>query len=815
MATPLNSASFKQLKFVDAERQWSQGEKPYVARPEQLIPFEGWSRCLAMAGRGWGKTKTGASWVRRMAGLYPGSITHIVAPTYSDLRGVIFEGPSGLRATIPADCIASMSYSPYPEMVLWNGSIIRGFSSETPDRLRGPQATFVWGDELAAWYKAEECLSNIDFSTRIAYRTADGRLIQPQKLYTTTPRPLAFINKMIKEGVKLIRGSTYDNRDNLADEFFKELEKYEGTELGRQELHGELLDISESAIIKKSWLRMWPGDQPLPWFEYIIVSLDTAFTEKTFNKKTFASDPTACTVWGVFKHDRRWNVLLIDCWSEWLGFPDLLVRARKEMKTVYGRKESPLFEAPLVGKTFLHHQVKRPDLLVIEEKGSGISLRQVMEKESVPAMAYNPGHADKMQRLHLVSYLPKAGRVWLPEGRRRDKLTNAMDSTGKFANWTDELLEELCVYSGPGTTPHDDWVDSCLRNTTLIRMGDGSKRRIDQVQVGDEVATPLGPRRVLQAGATGVQSLQRLEWGSGYLEGTGNHPVWADGDWRSLDSLSQGSIVQEWHSPENLTSEWRRLSSTAIDTIVTPIPQAPRIVATSGGQVTVFIETCGNFIRDLFLRAMTFIITTTTQATTTSRTSAACLRQSTEHAIESRMLRGERVLSNWSTWLEFERNRRRGTVARKGSSGTVNTLKRASNALALLLSPKRKGIAESVFGAGRVIGQSPIPESSAIVRAKPQNLGIAEKVYNLRVEEAECYYANDILVHNCSQAWRVFADLFLPGGIDKDAPPVPGAREAAEAILEPTALIEQDEHEYQHQFDQEYEPAEARRGMYD
>jgi len=462
VAAPLNSASFSQLRFVEAEQQWAQGEKPFLARPDQILPFDGWSRALAMAGRGWGKTKTGASWVRRMAGLYPGSITHVIAPTYSDLRGVIFDGPSGLRATIPPECVLSTTFSPYPEMVLWNGSIIRGFSSETPDRLRGPQATFVWGDELAAWYKAEECLSNIDFSTRIAYRTADGRLIQPQKFYTTTPRPLSFLDKMTRaEGVLVIRGTTYDNRENLADSFFQELEKYEGTQLGRQELHGELLDISESAIVKKSWLRMWPASEPLPWFEYVLVSLDTAFTEKTFDKKKFASDPTACTVWGVFKHKRRWNLLLLDCWSEWLGFPDLLDRARNEMKVIYGRKESPMFEVPLVGRTYFHHQVKRPDLLVIEEKGSGISLRQTMEKENVPSLAYNPGNADKLSRLHLVSYLPKDGRIWLREGERRNRETNTLRATGKFANWTDAMLEELCVYSGPGTTPHDDWVDSC------------------------------------------------------------------------------------------------------------------------------------------------------------------------------------------------------------------------------------------------------------------------------------------------------------------------------------------------------------------
>jgi phage terminase large subunit-like protein len=485
----LAGASTGDLAFLDAERQWTSGGWPRQGRNHQRIPLDRWlddqltaqkldeqtwiekeqpgkletGVCLVMAGRGWGKTKTGSEWVRRQAGLYPGCVIHVIAPTYSDLRGVIFEGPSGLKATIPQACIRSLTYSPYPELVLWNGSIIRGFSSEVPDRLRGPQATFVWGDEVSSWYRATECIANIDFSTRIAFRKADGTLIQPQKFYTTTPKPLQWLNELIKKRPRLIRGSTYENRRNLADDFFKEVAQYEGTQIGRQELHGELIDITESAIIKKSWLRMWPASEKLPWFEYIIVSMDTAFTEKTFDKKTFASDPTACSVWGVFKHEEKWNLLLLECWEDWLGFPQLVARAKREMKAVYGHKEEALFK-PLVHdprhKGYLHHQQKRPDLLVIEDKGSGISLRQVLDDQGQSSWPYNPGKADKVARVHAVSHLPHAKRIWVPEGRRKDKSTGKLVGTGNFADWTDILVEQVCTYSGPGTTPHDDHVDT-------------------------------------------------------------------------------------------------------------------------------------------------------------------------------------------------------------------------------------------------------------------------------------------------------------------------------------------------------------------
>jgi Terminase large subunit, T4likevirus-type, N-terminal len=488
MAVALNSASIEQLSFVATERKWTHGGPRIQARDKQLLPIDQWfdekgkptARCLVMSGRGFGKTVMGSHWLFRQAALYPGVICHVIAPTYADLRGVIFEGPSGLKNVIPAACVRSFSYSPYPEMTLWNGSVIRGFSSEVPDRLRGPQATFVWGDETSSWYKPDECLSNIDFSTRIAHQKPDGTLVQPQKLYTTTPKPLAWIAKMIKDGVRMVRGSSYENRDNLAADFFHEIEKYEGTEIGRQELHGELLDLTESAIIKKSWLQMWPGDKPVPWLEFVMVSMDTAFTEKTFNTKNFSSDPTVTTVWGVFKHNNRWNLLLLECWERWLTFPDLLTATRKEMKAIYGDREEPLFK-PVVGPGFVQRQVKRPDLLVIEDKGSGISLRQVMQNEGIDSYPYNPGNADKLSRLHMVSHIAKAGRIWLPEGRRRDKQTGKLRLTGQFASWTDPLIDQVCVYSGPNTTPHDDWVDSCSQAWRIFadKFVEGLAKRID------------------------------------------------------------------------------------------------------------------------------------------------------------------------------------------------------------------------------------------------------------------------------------------------------------------------------------------------
>jgi|GEM_PF-372946 len=774
----LSRATAADIAFLDSQRKWHD-----LARHNQILPLDGWSTTLALAGRGFGKTRVGAEWCLRQAGLYPGIMIHVVAPTYSDLRGVVFEGNSGLVAVVPKACVRSLTYSPYPEMILWNGSIIRGFSADTPNRLRGPQASMVWGDELAAWYHAEECLNNIDFSTRIAYRHVNGRLIQPQKLYTTTPRPMQLLVKMIEKKLPngdpatvLIRGSTLDNRANLAENFFTDLLQYEGTQIGRQEIYGELLDLAESAIIKKSWLNVWPSDVQLPWWEFIMVSMDTAFTEKTYDRKTFSSDPTACTTWGAFLHEpvkgkgATWNLILMDCWEKWLGFPDLITEARKMMQeTRFKRRTKPIFE-PLVGPVFAQDEIKKADLLIIEDKGSGISLRQMLSKEGLDSFPYNPGRADKLSRLHSVSHIARHGRIWVPE--TADRRTRTTDLSGKTVmkptTWAEPLLSQLCSYSGPGTTPHDDWVDSCIVSATIIRMGDGTSRCVSEVRAGEMVDTPIGPRRVLQAGVTGIKSIWRLEWNGGQLEGTGNHPVWADDTWCRLDSLSQGSIMRTWPFQKNPAFESKLSSSMVIDTTDILTHRVLRIGVTLVALAIVFTAMCGNIIRGLFQKAMTSIIMTMILATTIYPIFVVCPRKNTSRAIGKPMLEEGAGRNNLSIWPELTVKRLRGIVVPKAVSGIVSTLRRAFVKRGLQsLFPDSRSTDVNVSGAINHTGRSSTAPSSVVRVVRVKNLGIDAKVYNLRVEEAECYYANGILVHNCTQAWRVFADRFVADGVTK------------------------------------------------
>ena len=417
-------------------------------------------------------TLTGGNWLGWEAADDPGSFNAVIAPTHADLIGVCFEGPVGLMRTIPPELIEDYNKSEI-KLKLTNGALITGFSAEKPDRLRGPQHHRVWCDELAAWQRAEDTWDMMMFGLRLGDH--------PQVLYTTTPKPVPLVRRLVtavdgKTNV-LIRGTTYENRANLPKTFFDQLKQYEGTTLGRQELHGELIDPEESGIIKRSWMKIWSHDKPLPVFEWIVVSLDTAFTEDTHDKKTHDPDPTACSVWGAFyppeaityKHGERvvsgtMNVMLLECWQDHLGMPALIERARNEMKASYGPIQRPMIK-PLIGPSFEADQGRKPDILLIEDKGSGISLRQVLAKEDIHAYAYNPGKASKLQRLHMVSHVFSHGMVWLVE---TDEAKNNALRKGMPKAWAEPLLDQICTFVGEGSIKHDDFVDATTQAMRLF-----------------------------------------------------------------------------------------------------------------------------------------------------------------------------------------------------------------------------------------------------------------------------------------------------------------------------------------------------------
>ena len=472
-AAILQTLTPQQQAFALWQNRWAQ-----TARANQipeLVSPGGFVEMGFLAGRGYGKTRVGAEWLGRATYLDAnGFDAAVIAPTYQDVKFTCFEGESGLLSVIPPELVKNYNKTDLViEMYNVTGGVssIRGFTAEKPERLRGPQHTRIWCDELAAWMY-DDVWDMAMMGLRLGPR--------PQALWTTTPKPKELVRRLVaqKAGRVIVTGSTYDNRANLPDSFFDQLAQYEGTTLGRQELYGELIDPEESGIVKRSQFRLWPHDKPLPRFDLVVMSLDTAFTEKTMDKRSGDPDPTACSVWGVFFHEKRNNVMLLDCWEEHLGLPDLIRKVKKELNVSYGDDDDAAVIKPLFGSSKPLTSGRKPDILLIEDKGSGISLRQMLEREGIEAYAYNPGRADKLTRLHIVSPIFARKMVWLPESSKHP---------GRPRNWVDPLLHQLCSYTGPGSIKHDDYVDSTSQALRLMM----DKRLLDAVQAKKD--EPVGP----------------------------------------------------------------------------------------------------------------------------------------------------------------------------------------------------------------------------------------------------------------------------------------------------------------------------------
>ncbi len=256
-----------------------------TARPKQLAPNQENYIWLILAGRGWGKTRTGAQDIALYALRNPNVNCAVVAPTHGDLRRVCFNGPSGLLSIIPPECfLQEKGYKGYSSSVseirLFNGSKITGYAAIDPDRLRGPQFHRAWCDELAAW-RYPESFDQLMFGLRLGDN--------PQCVITTTPKPTKLIKTLLeREDCVVTKGSTFENEANLAESALTMLkERYEGTVLGRQELFAEVIEEFDGAL----WNTKMIEATRLPKTEereltQIIVAIDPAVTANKNSDET-------------------------------------------------------------------------------------------------------------------------------------------------------------------------------------------------------------------------------------------------------------------------------------------------------------------------------------------------------------------------------------------------------------------------------------------------------------------------------------------------------------------------------------------------
>mgnify|MGYP003136505515 FL=1 len=250
------------------------------ARPNQLVVDDSkYNIYLFLAGRGWGKTLTGAYDLTQYCLTNPNSICGVVAPTYGDLKRVCFGGESGLINIVDKDLLDSTGYNKSSnEIHFFNGSKIIGIPAESYDRLRGVQFHRAWLDELCS-YRYPEAFDNLMMALRL------GK--EPKCIITTTPRPTKLLKDLVKrDDVRLIKGSTFDNVENLPVSTIRMLrERYEGTTIGKQELYAEIIDMNENALFKHNNIHD-NRVKKAPQLTKIVVGVDPAVTSNKNSDET-------------------------------------------------------------------------------------------------------------------------------------------------------------------------------------------------------------------------------------------------------------------------------------------------------------------------------------------------------------------------------------------------------------------------------------------------------------------------------------------------------------------------------------------------
>jgi phage terminase large subunit-like protein len=262
------------LSAEDAERFGS--DWPFFGRPEQLPPQvepggTDWTVWMFLGGRGAGKTRAGAEWVKGLAlglkGFSPEAVGRIalVGETAADVREVMVEGVSGILAVSGRD---RPLWEPSRRRLTWpNGAVAQCFSAEDPEALRGPQFGAAWCDELAKWKKPDEVWDMLQFGLRL------GRA--PRQMVTTTPRPLPLLKRLMADPrTALTHAATQANAYNLAPTFLETIVgRYAGTRLGRQELDGELIDDRPDALWTRAGIESGRIDEAPP-LQRIVVAVD-------------------------------------------------------------------------------------------------------------------------------------------------------------------------------------------------------------------------------------------------------------------------------------------------------------------------------------------------------------------------------------------------------------------------------------------------------------------------------------------------------------------------------------------------------------
>jgi phage terminase large subunit-like protein len=396
------------------------------ARPEQIAPpGVDWSIWLVLAGRGFGKTRLAAEWVREQAKYTKDGKRRfaLVARTAADVRDVIVEGESGIINISPPS--EKPHYEPSKRRLTWpNGNTATLFTADEPDGLRGPQFTHAWGDEIAAWRQTPDAAGMTAFDN-LRVGTRLGR--NPQMVVTTTPKRVPLLYKLIEESrtdrsgganVVITRGSTLDNAGNLSSAYLDTIMGvYEGTTLARQELYGEMLDDVEGALwteemVESARESIYPYSTPLR-----VIGVDPSVAENPRDECGIV------VVASTADHDlyKRQAWVLEDASIH--GSPDTWARKVVEMARKWG--------CPVVAEVNQGGALVKNAILSIDPT---IKVLEVHSKYGKQLRAEPIVLAYEQQRVHHIGYLQDLESQmysWIPESSskspdRVDALVHAL-----------------------------------------------------------------------------------------------------------------------------------------------------------------------------------------------------------------------------------------------------------------------------------------------------------------------------------------------------------------------------------------------------
>lgn len=376
---------------------------------------------MMLGGRGAGKTRAGAEWIRARVEQKKKPARHIalIGETYAAARAVMVEGPSGLLTISPPETMPR--FLPSRKLLIWpSGAEARLFSAERPEALRGPQFDTAWCDELAKWRHAEETWDMLQFGLRLGGK--------PQQVVTTTPRPTPLIKRLlVDKNCVVTRARTQDNRANLAPAFVEQIiARYVGTKLGRQELDGVLVDDDAQALWQSTLLDAHRCDKAPP-LALIIVALDPPVGT--------GPRADACGVVVIGQSAKGRAYVLEDATVQGLP-PDQWAAHVRDVYRHYGASA-----------------------LIAEINQGGELVREIIQRDA-PDIIFEPVRAiaGKLMRAEPVAALYARGRV---------------SHVGAFA----ELEKQMCSYDGSGPSP--DRMDALVWGLSWLLLrphGGGSPR---------------------------------------------------------------------------------------------------------------------------------------------------------------------------------------------------------------------------------------------------------------------------------------------------------------------------------------------------